>query len=71
LRLILNVCDLGPTSQNSGAKLAAKPNWSGSIRLSLASLSVGMFTAIDAQSKIAFHQIYKPTDDRVDQKLVA
>ncbi|OYW77822.1 MAG: Ku protein, partial [Asticcacaulis sp. 32-58-5] len=30
-----------------------------------------MFTAIDSKGKIAFHQIYKPTGERVRQKLVA
>ncbi|ESQ79414.1 hypothetical protein AEYBE204_10430 [Asticcacaulis sp. YBE204] len=39
--------------------------------MSLVSLSVDMFTAIDAKGKIAFHQIYKPTGERVRQKLVA
>ena len=39
--------------------------------MSLVSLSVDMFTALDAGQKIAFHQIYKPTGERVRQKLVA
>lgn len=30
-----------------------------------------MVTAIDAKDKIAFHQIYKPTVDRLRQKVVA
>ncbi len=51
--------------------MAVRPYWSGTIRVSLVSLSVEMFTAIDAGQKIAFHQIYKPTGERVRQKLVA
>jgi DNA end-binding protein Ku len=51
--------------------MAVRPYWSGTIRVSLVSLSVDMFTAIDAKGKIAFHQIYKPTGERVRQKLVA
>ena len=51
--------------------MAVRPYWSGTIRVSLVSLSVEMFTAIDAKGKIAFHQIFKPTGERVRQKLVA
>jgi DNA end-binding protein Ku len=51
--------------------MAIRPYWSGTIRVSLVSLSVDMFTAIDSKGKIAFHQIYKPTGERVRQKLVA
>ena len=51
--------------------MAIRPYWSGTIRVSLVSLSVDMFTALDAKGKIAFHQIYKPTGERVRQKLVA
>ena len=51
--------------------MAVRPYWSGTIRVSLVSLSVEMFTAIDAGQKIAFHQIYRPTGERVRQKLVA
>ena len=51
--------------------MAVRPYWSGTIRVSLVSLSVDMFTAINAKGKIAFHQIYKPTGERVRQKLVA
>ncbi len=51
--------------------MAVRPYWSGTVRVSLVSLSVDMFTAIDAKGRIAFHQIYKPTGERVRQKLVA
>ena len=51
--------------------MAIRPYWSGTIRVSLVSLSVDMFTAIDAKGKVAFHQIYKPTGERVRQKLFA
>ncbi len=51
--------------------MAIRPYWRGTIRVSLVSLSVDMFTALDSGAKIAFHQIYKPTGERVRQKLVA
>jgi len=51
--------------------MAIRPYWSGTIRVSLVSLTVDMFTALDAKSKIAFHQIYRPTGERVRQQLVA
>lgn len=51
--------------------MAVRPYWSGTIRVSLVSLTVDMFTALDAKSKIAFHQIYKPTGERVRQQLIA
>jgi DNA end-binding protein Ku len=51
--------------------MAIRPYWSGTIRVSVVSLSVYMFSALDAGQKIAFHQIYKPTGERVRQKLVA
>ena len=51
--------------------MALRPYWSGTIRVSLVSLSVQMFTAIDAKGRIAFHQIYKPTGERVHEKLFA
>ncbi len=51
--------------------MAVRPYWSGTIRVSLVSLTVDMFTALDAKSRIAFHQIYKPTGERVRQQLIA
>jgi DNA end-binding protein Ku len=50
--------------------MAIRPYWSGSIRVSLVSLQVDMFTALDSGRKIAFHQIHKPTGERVRQQLV-
>jgi DNA end-binding protein Ku len=51
--------------------MALRPYWSGTIRVSLVSLSVDMFTALDSGRKIAFHQIHKPSGERVRQQLVA
>ena len=51
--------------------MALRPYWTGTIRVSLVSLSVQMFTAIDAKGRIAFHQVYKPTGERVHEKLFA
>lgn len=51
--------------------MAVRPYWSGSVRISLVNLNVDLFTAIDAGTKVAFHQIYKPTGERVRQQLIA
>ena len=51
--------------------MAIRPYWSGTVRVSLVSLAVDMFTALDAGRKLAFHQIYRPTGERVHQQLVA
>jgi DNA end-binding protein Ku len=51
--------------------MAIRPYWSGTIRVSLVSLAVDMFTALDSGRKLAFHQIYRPTGERVHQQLIA
>ncbi len=51
--------------------MAARPYWSGTIRMSLVSLPVHMYSALESGRRIQFHQIYRPTGERVRQKLVA
>jgi len=50
--------------------MAIRPYWSGTIRVSLVSLQVDMYTALDGGHRIAFHMIHKPTGERVKQQLV-
>ncbi|MDV6330281.1 Ku protein [Asticcacaulis sp. 201] len=51
--------------------MALRPYWSGTIRLSLVSLPVNMYLAINRQKTVAFHEIYRPTGERVEHHLVA
>lgn len=51
--------------------MALRPYWSGNIRLSLVTLSVNVYAALNRSKQIAFHEIYKPTGERVHQRLVA
>lgn len=51
--------------------MALRPYWSGTIRLSLVSLPVNMYLAVNRQRAIAFHEIYKPTGERVHHALMA
>lgn len=51
--------------------MAIRPYWSGTIRVSLVSLPVNMYSALEPSRKVAFHQIYRPTGERVRQKLFA
>lgn len=51
--------------------MALRPYWSGTIRLSLVSLPVNMYAALNRSKTIAFHEIYRPTGERVRHELVA
>ena len=51
--------------------MALRPYWSGHIRLSLVSLPVNVYAALNRSRTIAFHEIYKPTGERVRHQLVA
>lgn len=51
--------------------MALRPYWSGIIRLSLVSLNVAMYAALDQSRKIAFHEIYRDTGERVRHQLMA
>lgn len=51
--------------------MAARAYWSGNIRLSLVSIPIQVFPATKAGAKIAFHQIHKPSGERIRyQKVV-
>ncbi len=45
--------------------MAPRPYWTGAIRLSLVVLPVQIFSALNRQGDVAFHQIHKPTGKRV------
>lgn len=49
----------------------ARPYWSGHIQISLVSFGVSFFTATEAASEIAFHQIDRRTGERVRHKNVS
>ncbi len=45
--------------------MALRPYWSGQIRLSLVSLPVNVYAALNRSRQIALHEIYRPTGQRV------
>lgn len=45
--------------------MALRPYWTGHIRLSLVSLAVEIFPALNRSRQIALHEIYRPTGQRV------
>ncbi|MES2504698.1 MAG: Ku protein [Myxococcota bacterium] len=47
-----------------------RPYWSGEIRLSLVSLPVNVYPALNRSKQIAFHEIHKPTGQRVHHQNV-
>ncbi len=51
--------------------MALRPYWSGNIRLSLVSLPVHIYAALNRSRQIAFHEIYEPTGERVHHRLYA
>ena len=51
--------------------MALRPYWSGNIRLSLVSLPVYVYAALNRSKTIAFHEIYRPTGERVHHQLMA
>ena len=51
--------------------MALRPYWSGSIRLSLVSLPVRIYAALNRSKQIPLHEIYKPTGERVHNHLMA
>lgn len=51
--------------------MALRPYWSGHIRLSLVTLNVHLYAALNRSRTIAFHEIYKPTGERVHHQLTA
>jgi DNA end-binding protein Ku len=51
--------------------MALRPYWSGNIRLSLVSLPVRIYAALNRSKQIALHEIYKPTGEQVHNQLMA
>jgi DNA end-binding protein Ku len=50
--------------------MAYRPYWSGQIRLSLVSLPVNIYPALNRSRQIALHEIYRPTGQRVHHQNV-
>lgn len=50
--------------------MPARPYWKGHMRLSLVTFPIALYPAINAQSKLAFHQIERTTGQRVREKKV-
>jgi len=51
--------------------MALRPYWSGNIRLSLVSLPVRIYAALNRSKQIALHEIYRQTGERVHNQLMA
>ena len=51
--------------------MALRPYWSGNIRLSLVSLPVRIYAALNRSKQIPLHEIYKPTGERVHNQMMA
>src|SRR5213082_494944 len=49
---------------------AARPYWTGFLKLSLVTISVRLYTATTERERIRFHMIHEPTGERVRQQLV-
>jgi DNA end-binding protein Ku len=45
---------------------AGRAYWKGFLRLSLVSIPVSVFNAVDSGSEISFRQIHKPTGKRIN-----
>ena len=50
--------------------MALRPYWSGQIRLSLVSLLVNIYPALNQSRRVPLHEIYRPTGQRVRQQNV-
>jgi DNA end-binding protein Ku len=51
--------------------MALRPYWSGQIRLSLVSLPVNIYAALNRSRQIALHEIYRKTGERIHHQNVA
>jgi DNA end-binding protein Ku len=49
---------------------AARPYWTGFLKLSLVTISVRLYTATTERERIRFHQIHEPSGERVRQQLI-
>jgi len=50
--------------------MPARPYWKGHMRLSLVTFPIALYPAINAQSKLAFHQLERTTGQRIREKKV-
>ena len=50
--------------------MAARPYWSGQIRVSLVTLSVKLYSAVNRSSSLAMHMLHEPTGKRVHMQNV-
>src|SRR3981189_2608562 len=48
---------------------AARPYWTGYLKLSLVPIGVRLYTATTERERIRFHQIHEPSGERVRQQL--
>ena len=46
--------------------MAHRAYWKGFLRLSLVSIAVEVYTAVDTKSEISFRQIHKPSGRRIN-----
>lgn len=49
---------------------AARPYWTGFLKLSLVTVSVRLYTAVTERDRVRFHQIHEPSGERVRQQLI-
>src|SRR5205823_13022092 len=49
---------------------AARPYWTGFLKLSLVTIGVRLYTATTERERVRFHQIHEPSGERVRQQLV-
>src|ERR1700759_552630 len=49
---------------------AARPYWTGFLKLSLVTIGVRLYTATTERDRVRFHQIHEPSGERVKQQLV-
>lgn len=54
-----------PNAKPEPGVVSGRAYWSGQLRLSLVSIPVELYPAVQSTAKIAFHQIHKPTGKRV------
>src|SRR5918912_1422822 len=49
---------------------AARPYWTGFLKLSLVTIGVRLYTAATEKDRVHFHQIHEPSGERVRQQLI-
>jgi DNA end-binding protein Ku len=49
---------------------AARPYWTGFLKLSLVTIGVRLYTATTEKERVRFHQIHEPSGERVKQQLI-